>query len=349
MRASARAHAVIALCLVAALACGTETTDRALPPDPGSEVPGDTNRPPPDEEAPDDKDPADGSNSCAAESGPLSFVEVAASDSESGNPAANATDGDLQSRWSCNGAGCTLTADFGQVRTVEELQVAWYRGDERRSSFVISLSTDGDEFVELLSSQSTGESLELESYPITPTEARFVRLTVNGNDQNQWASVTELQAVGFEPCDGQEEPPPAEADTEAPSIEAPADRTVQATGTLTQVSLGTPVVSDDRDPNPSVTNDAPAAGFPVGTTVVTWRATDSAGNSATDTQRVTVTEVPLPPDTQPPSITAPADRTVQATGTLTQVSLGTPVVSDDRDPNPSVTNDAPAAGFPVGV
>ncbi|MGI5862037.1 MAG: HYR domain-containing protein, partial [Myxococcales bacterium] len=53
------------------------------------------------------------------------------------------------------------------------------------------------------------------------------------------------------------------------------------------------------DPNPSVTNDAPSAGFPVGVTVVTWRATDSAGNSATDTQRVTVTQSQPPPGGEP--------------------------------------------------
>lgn len=37
----------------------------------------------------------------------------------------------------------------------------------------------------------------------------------------------------------------------------------------------------------SVTNDAPAAGYPFGTTTVTWTATDSSGNTATCQQTVT--------------------------------------------------------------
>lgn len=76
-------------------------------------------------------------------------------------------------------------------------------------------------------------------------------------------------------------------DTTAPSITAPADVNAKATGEGTEVALGTPTVSDIDDPSPVVTNDAPAT-FPVGTTVVTWTATDESGNSASDTQTVII-------------------------------------------------------------
>ena len=72
-----------------------------------------------------------------------------------------------------------------------------------------------------------------------------------------------------------------------PTITAPPDLVVDATGPLTVVSLGAPTVSDNVDSSPAVTNDAPAA-FPGGTTTVTWTATDASGNSATATQTVTV-------------------------------------------------------------
>ena len=137
----------------------------------------------------------------------------------------------------------------------------------------------------------------------------------------------------------------SDPDTTPPSITAPANVTAAATGNKTQVSLGTPTVHDNVDPSPTVTNDAPSAGFPVGTTIVTWKATDHSGNSATATQKVTIN----PQDTSPPSIAAPADVTVEGNGTLTKVSLGTPTVTDNADPSPTVTNDAPSAGFPVGT
>ena len=94
------------------------------------------------------------------------------------------------------------------------------------------------------------------------------------------------------------------------------------------------------DPNPTVTNNAPAA-FPVGETMVTWTATDASGNSASTTQTVTVT------DTTAPTITAPADVSVKSSES-TAVDLGTPTVSDLTDPNPTVTNNAPAL-FPLGT
>ena len=77
-------------------------------------------------------------------------------------------------------------------------------------------------------------------------------------------------------------------DTIPPIITAPSDVIADQTDTLTLVDLGTPTVSDAVDPNPTVTNNAPAAGFPVGTTVVTWTATDASGNSASATQLVTI-------------------------------------------------------------
>src|SRR5205823_2684901 len=55
-----------------------------------------------------------------------------------------------------------------------------------------------------------------------------------------------------------------------------------------KVSLGLPLVRDNADPSPAVTNDAPMDGFPLGTTLVTWTATDASGNTAITHQYVTI-------------------------------------------------------------
>jgi uncharacterized repeat protein (TIGR03803 family) len=72
------------------------------------------------------------------------------------------------------------------------------------------------------------------------------------------------------------------------------------------VNLGTPLASDNCT-LAGVTNDAPPV-FPVGTTFVTWTATDASGNTATCAQRVVVKNA------TPPTITCPADISVTATG-----------------------------------
>ncbi len=77
-------------------------------------------------------------------------------------------------------------------------------------------------------------------------------------------------------------------DNQPPSITAPADITVTANtaGGATGVDLGIPTFSDNC-PGVTVANNAPST-FPLGTTTVTWTATDSTGNTAQAIQTVTV-------------------------------------------------------------
>jgi hypothetical protein len=78
------------------------------------------------------------------------------------------------------------------------------------------------------------------------------------------------------------------SDSTPPSITPPPNITEYQTGTLTTVSLGEPLVNDDTDLFPLVTNDHSSSEFPLGTTIVTWTVTDHSGNSSTATQTVTI-------------------------------------------------------------
>ncbi|MGC1708588.1 MAG: HYR domain-containing protein, partial [Nitrosotalea sp.] len=130
-------------------------------------------------------------------------------------------------------------------------------------------------------------------------------------------------------------------DTTPPTITAPPNVTVQATSAdHNTVDLGVPSAYDAVGVE-SITNDAPPY-FPLGQTVVTWKAIDPSGNVATTTQTVTVQ------DTTPPTIRAPADMTVNATGTLTPVNVGQATTTDNIG-IASLTNNSPQQGFPVGI
>ena len=129
-------------------------------------------------------------------------------------------------------------------------------------------------------------------------------------------------------------------DTTPPSITAPADVAGQASGDRTQVSLGTPTASDFVDTSVSVSNDAPVAGFVAGETIVTWTALDYSGNTATDTQSVTLAPIEL-------EMLPPGYRFAEASGVQTIVSLGQPSATGGIPPH-SFTNDAPVDGFTLG-
>lgn len=97
-------------------------------------------------------------------------------------------------------------------------------------------------------------------------------------------------------------------DTEAPSITAPADVTtttaLDAVGScgvvIGESELGQPIATDNCTVNVSRSGVPSGNFFPVGTTVITYTATDGAGNTATATQNVTVVD-------GPPVIFAPPD------------------------------------------
>ncbi len=133
-------------------------------------------------------------------------------------------------------------------------------------------------------------------------------------------------------------------DNEDPTITAPANVTVNVDAgscEATGVALGTPTTNDNCSSGYS--NNAPL-NFPLGTTTVTWTVTDGSGNSATDTQSVTVI------DNENPTITAPADVTVNVDAgscEATGVALGTPTTSDNCSVA-SVTNNS-AEPYPLGT
>ena len=133
-------------------------------------------------------------------------------------------------------------------------------------------------------------------------------------------------------------------DTTAPIIDSHGDVTEEATSAAGAiVSYTSPSTSDVYDGAGTATC-SPASGtqFAITTTPVTCNATDSQGNAATATNFNVIVA-----DTTAPSITPPADATVEATGPLTVVAHGTATGTDAVGPV-DITSDAPAS-FAVGV
>jgi hypothetical protein len=136
-----------------------------------------------------------GSGSCGANL-PISGVTASGND---GNVPSNVLDNNLATRWSSNGIGQFITADLGSVQNICSVDIAWYNGNARKSHFVIATSTDGTTFTNKFSGDSSGTTLNSEKYSFAATDARYVRVTVNGNTVNNWASITELDIFGSSP------------------------------------------------------------------------------------------------------------------------------------------------------
>ena len=125
----------------------------------------------------------------------MPILSIAANGND-GNVPANANDKDLNTRWSNLGRGSWIQFDLGSKKSICNIDIAWHRGDTRQNNFQISVSDDGSTFENILTDTSSGSTNSLETYPIPSVEGRYVKITVNGNTENDWASISEIVITG---------------------------------------------------------------------------------------------------------------------------------------------------------
>lgn len=131
---------------------------------------------------------------------PIATVTASSSDT---NLPANAIDGDLATRWSAQGDGEWLQIELSDRIIISGVQIAFFKGDQRVSSFDLDVSVDGATWQTVYIGQSSGQSAGFELFNFDPLSARYVRYIGHGNSVNNWNSLTEIQVLGH-----QESPPP---------------------------------------------------------------------------------------------------------------------------------------------
>jgi hypothetical protein len=135
------------------------------------------------------------------------------------------------------------------------------------------------------------------------------------------------------------------SDTSAPAITVPHNATVEATGPGGATHTYTATAHDtvDGDLTPGCT-PASGATFPLGVNAVACSATDAHGNLGTGGFTVTVV------DTTPPTVSVPADKTVEATGpggaAVTYAASASDAVSGALPPSCGPVS---GATFPLGT
>ena len=126
---------------------------------------------------------------------PLTASSVIASGND-GNLPANTFDDRLDTRWSNLGKGSWIDYDLGTQRDISGAAIAWHSGNTRANNFVLSVSTDGTTYTPVFTGKSSGTTTAAETYAFTTRSARRLRITVNGNTLNDWASIAEARVCG---------------------------------------------------------------------------------------------------------------------------------------------------------
>ena len=96
------------------------------------------------------------------------------------------------------------------------------------------------------------------------------------------------------------------SDVEAPTITAPADITVATDAGQPHATVDPPAATASDNCAGVTVNDPPSGTYPIGTTTVTYTATDVAGLSSSATLDITVQDLEAPTLTLPPSFTVNA-------------------------------------------
>ncbi len=113
-----------------------------------------------------------------------------------GNVPANTLDDRLDTRWSSLGKGSWIDYDLGSVRTLTGVAIAWHSGNLRASNFSLSVSSDGMNYTSVYTGKSSGTTTAAETYSFPARTARRLRIYVNGNTLNDWASIVETRVCG---------------------------------------------------------------------------------------------------------------------------------------------------------
>src|SRR5207249_4858128 len=127
---------------------------------------------------------------------PAASVVASAND---GNLPQNTLDNTLATRWSAQGDGQWIRYGLGGLAAIDHVDIAWYLGDTRSSSFDIGVSLDAVTWTKVFSGQSSGHTLQLESYAFPTTTGRYVRIVGHGNSASSWNSITEVAILGTTP------------------------------------------------------------------------------------------------------------------------------------------------------
>ncbi|NML21761.1 DNRLRE domain-containing protein [Pseudoflavitalea sp. G-6-1-2] len=113
---------------------------------------------------------------------------------DDGNVAANVLDNNLNTRWSHNGDGQWIQLCLSDTLTFSSVQIAFYSGNTRTSTFDILVGNDGTNFTTVAAGRvSSGTSLNLETFSFPAVSAKYVRIVGHGNSVNLWNSYTEVK------------------------------------------------------------------------------------------------------------------------------------------------------------
>lgn len=124
----------------------------------------------------------------------LVSAQVVSASSHDGNIPENTLDNNLSTRWSARGDGEWIKYDLGQNKIIDNVDIAFYKGNQRRTTLDIQVSSNNQNWTTLWSGKQPQRVLGLQNIELADTSARYVRIVGYGNDGGSlWNSLTQVK------------------------------------------------------------------------------------------------------------------------------------------------------------
>ena len=122
-------------------------------------------------------------------------------DDGAGNVIEQTRDGAFSTSWGVQGVEGSDSAwgiyDFGQIREIEKVMLAFIKGTERIYTFTLQTSEDGKSWKTVLDqAKSSGTSNQFETFAFDKTKARYMKYIGYGNSVNLWSNISEIVFIG---------------------------------------------------------------------------------------------------------------------------------------------------------
>jgi hypothetical protein len=107
-----------------------------------------------------------------------------------------ALDNNLSTYWALVTDGAWIQYDFGAIKQMNQVLIAFASGDRRTANFEIMASTDKTNWTQVYTGTSSGSTLQAQTFSFTPVNARYMRVVGHGNSSSGWNSFTEIGVNG---------------------------------------------------------------------------------------------------------------------------------------------------------
>ncbi|WP_432453724.1 MULTISPECIES: discoidin domain-containing protein [unclassified Agarivorans] len=123
----------------------------------------------------------------------LEIVDVKANSHDKAHVAKNVLDSSKKTRWANKGESW-IQFEFAGEQKLSKLDLSVFKGDERKASFNLEVSSDGQNWQKVFEAVSSGTTRDYERYNFAPVTAKFARINGFGTDVSQsWTAFYDIR------------------------------------------------------------------------------------------------------------------------------------------------------------